>query len=317
MHVSTVSRVLNGAGGVSIRPETRKRIVETARRLRYRPHAIARGLRLAATGTLGLLVPTLRNPLWGEIVHGAFERAWRRGYVVLLAEDTGDASAQAAYERLVDEGRIDGLMVLSGRAAGPLLERLATDGVPVVFADRGLPGSGRNVLMDEAAAVRVVLEHLASLGRGVVGHVEGPLEIDTTQRRLQAVESISRELGLGWLVEHATHDERGGFEAAKRLLGAAERPTACVVSSINQVVGAAAAARRLGVSVPAEVYVVTYDDDTILDYLDVPVTGVRMPLAALGAVAVDALIDQIEGKTPRDVVIETLPELVVRGAPGP
>ena len=84
VHVSTVSRVLNGRGAAAVRPETRERIEEAATRLRYRPNAIARGLKLASAGALGLLVPSLRNPVYSAIIRGAFDRAWERSFVVLL-----------------------------------------------------------------------------------------------------------------------------------------------------------------------------------------------------------------------------------------
>src|SRR5436190_1397964 len=120
VHVSTVSRVLNGRDRDAIRPETRDRILEAARELRYRPNALARALKTATTGAIGLLVPSLRNPVYSAIIRGAFDRAWERSFVVLLAEDLDESSAQQAYERLVQEGRIDGLMIASTRPGSPL-----------------------------------------------------------------------------------------------------------------------------------------------------------------------------------------------------
>ena len=72
-----------------MRPETRARILAAAERLRYRPNALARGLKTATTTTFGMLVPSLRNPVYAAIVRGAVAEAWNRGYVVLLAEDDG------------------------------------------------------------------------------------------------------------------------------------------------------------------------------------------------------------------------------------
>src|SRR5919206_242496 len=101
VHVSTFSRVINSSGDVAIRPETRQRILDAARELQYRPNAMARGLKLASTRTLGLLVPSLRNPVNSPIVRGAFNRAWELGYVLVLAEDTDESdAAEEAYERL-------------------------------------------------------------------------------------------------------------------------------------------------------------------------------------------------------------------------
>jgi LacI family transcriptional regulator len=316
VHVSTVSRVINGREDVAIRPETRERIHEAVSRLGYRPHAPARSLRLATTGALGVLVPTLRNPLWSELIHGAVGRAWEREFVVLLAEDTGEDAAEEAYERLVAEGRIDGLLVLSAQSGRPVLERFADDGVPVVFANRGLEGSGRNAVMDERAAMKLVSSHLESLGHRVVGHIDGPLEVDTASRRVAALTELAGEHNFELTVESAPFDEAGGLTAMSRMLARPQRPTAIVVSSINQVIGSVRAVREAGLDVPAQLYLVSMDEEPLLDYVDLPVTGVEMPLFELGRVAVDALIDQIEGGRPRDLVLDRAPRLVVRGRSG-
>src|SRR4051795_4617215 len=108
VHVSTVSRVLTDSPQLNIRPETRRRIQDAAADLRYRPNAVARALRSASTGALGMLVPSLRNPVYAEIIRGAFERAWERNFVVMLAEDRGGEDAERAYERLPAPGRVEG-----------------------------------------------------------------------------------------------------------------------------------------------------------------------------------------------------------------
>jgi DNA-binding LacI/PurR family transcriptional regulator len=318
VHVSTVSRVLNGSNSLTVRPETRERIVETARRLRYRPNALARGLKLSSTGALGLLVPSLRNPVYSAIIRGAFDRAWEEGLVVLLAEDTGGGRAQQAYESLVGEGRIDGLLIASARPGNPILERFAEQVVPCVFVNRRHLGSGCNASMHEEDAGRTAAEHLIGLGHTRLGHVAGPLELDTASRRMRGFADAVVAAGLDApVVEEAGFDERGGSDAMTRLLRRRRGPTGVFISNINQAVGAFAAARGLGLGIPADVSVVGYDDDPLADYMDAPLTTIRMPLWELGATAVDALIAQLRGEPARDVVVDTPPELVVRASTAP
>ena len=311
VHVSTVSRVLNGRGDSSIRPETKQRILESAERLRYRPHALARGLRLAASGTIAIVGGPLRNPLWSQIIHAAFDRARERGYVVVLAEDSVDGVAADASQRLANEGRIDGLLVLSGNASEWLRYQIADSGFPTVFAGRGYPGSSRNVVMREDSAVRLALDYLVERGHTAIGYVEGPAELDTTRRRTTAFGLLWAERGLVGELVYAPHTERGGFsavaEAIERL-----KPTACVVAGLNQVIGAMAAIRAARLCVPSDIDVITFDDDPLLDYLEGPPTSIRMPLHELGVAAVDALVAQISGDVPADIVLSTEPVLVVR-----
>jgi DNA-binding LacI/PurR family transcriptional regulator len=318
VHVSTVSRVLNESDSLTVRPETRERIVETARRLHYRPNAIARGLKLSATGALGLLVPSLRNPVYAAVIRGAFDRAWEEGFVVLLAEDTGGGRAQRAYESLVGEGRIDGLLIASARPGNPILERFAEGIVPCVFVNRRHIGSGCNASMREEDAGAAAADHLIGLGHTRLGHVAGPLVLDTANRRMQGFAAAVAAAGLDPApVEEAAFDEDGGSRAMTELLRGRDRPTGVFVSNINQAVGAFAAARRLGLAIPADVSVVGCDDDPLADHLDAPLTTIRMPLAELGEIAVDALIAQLHGEPPRDVVVDTPPQLVVRASTGP
>jgi LacI family transcriptional regulator len=312
VHVSTVSRVLNPRQKVSLSAATRERVLEAAERLKYRPHAFARGLKTASTGTIGLLVPSLRNPMWSEIVHGAFDGAWLQNYVVLLQEDSGDHRAEEAYERLVYEGRIDGMLVLNASPDSGFHDRLLRDSIPTVFANRALPGSGRNVVMDEHAGMRVALDHIAGLGHVLVALVDGDEHVETAVRRIEAAEGIARELGLSLTVFTAPLDEQGGYDAMAEALALDPAPTACIVATVNQVVGAVHAATRRRPDAPP--YLVSYDEERLLDFLPVPVTSVVMPLHELGQAAAAALIAQIEDGVAEDVTIATAPTLNVRHA---
>jgi DNA-binding LacI/PurR family transcriptional regulator len=317
VHVSTVSRVLNGREVGSVRPETKLRIEEAATRLRYRPNSMARGLKLASAGALGLLVPSLRNPVYSAIIRGAFDRAWERKFVVLLAEDIGALSAQQAYERLVEEGRIDGLLIASARPDSPLLDRLVDDPIPCVFVNRRHLGSGRNAVMREEDAGRLAAQHLLGLGHIRLAHISGPMELDTARRRAEGFAEAVSAAGHRCSMVAAPFDERGGMAAMQELLGRRTPPTGVFASNINQSVGAIAGARIAGRSIPGDVSLVGYDDDPLCECLEVPLTAIRMPLSELGRVAVDALIDQVKGAAPHDITVETAPELVVRGSTAP
>lgn len=312
VHVSIASKVLNGRMRVPVRAETRERILDAARLLRYRPNAVARGLRLSTTGALGLLVPTLRNPVLSEIIRGAFRRAWELGFVVMLAEDSNDNAALEAYERLVAEGRIDGLLITSARPGSPLSSGFKDFGVPAVFVNRGVPDSNRNVVMREENAGELAAQHLMELGHRRLAHLAGPEGLDTARRRAEGFVRAAEDVGITPVVVHAEFDEAAAFTGMQELLSLHPRPTGVFVSNINQAVGAFAAARACGCRIPQHLSLVGYDDDALGRFLDVPLTAIRMPLAELGATAVDALIGQINGSEPADVLLATAPQLIVR-----
>src|SRR4051794_2173711 len=249
VHVSTVSRVLRDSPQLNIRPETRARIQQAAADLGYRPNAVARALRLSSTGTLGMLVPSLRNPVYAEITRGAFDRAWERSFVVVIAEDRGGGDAEVAYERLVQNGRIDGLLIAGVQPDSMLPDRAATAPVPFVFVNRRQPG-GHSVSMHEEDAGALAARHLVDLGHRRLGHLAGPIEIDTAKRRLTGFLGVTAEAGIEPRVVHAPFDEGAAHEAMLELLAGPEPPTAVFTSNFNQGVGALAAARERGCHVP-------------------------------------------------------------------
>jgi DNA-binding LacI/PurR family transcriptional regulator len=317
VHVSTVSRVLNDRDEAAVRPETRERILATAERLRYRPNAIARGLKTATTTTFGMLVPSLRTPVYASIVRGAVGEAWRRGYVVLVAEDDGTVTEQA-WERLVEEGRIDGILVASFAPGRSVVQLVEDSHVPYVFVNRRLPGSGRNVFMREGDAGRIAAEHLLALGHVRLGHIAGPLDLDTARRRAEGFTEAVLSAGLPHpAIAEAAFDEASAVTAMERLLDCDPPPTGVFISNLNQAIGALCGTRLRGVRVPSDVSLVSYDDDPLAEFLEVALTTIRMPLVELGVAAIGALAEQIAGTEPCDLEIPTAPELVVRASTGP
>ena len=327
VHPSTVSRVLNGEVGHSLRPETVERILTEARARGYRPNALARALRQHRTGALTFVVPMLRNPIWVRLQRGALLRATERGYVVMIMEEPmEDPKPPGAYSYLVAESRTDGLLLAtalrgsgssgSSRDAGGKPDE-ALSAVPHVYVNRRGPAPGNDVVMDEAAAVRLFLDHVAGLGHRSVLLIDGRGEVDTVHRRAAATRRHCAALGLSAVIRHTDATEAGGFAVIRQLLAAGPLPTAIGVGSIEQVYGALAALRQARIAVPGAVSLVSLDEDESLGYLDVPVTSVSMPLAELGAAAVDALIARIDGAGGPDVLVGEPMSLVSRGSVGP
>ncbi|HYH32056.1 MAG TPA: LacI family DNA-binding transcriptional regulator [Pseudonocardia sp.] len=312
---SVVSRVLNDDPTLNVRPETRERIRATAIELGYRPHAGARALAGAEARALALLVPDLSNPAYTRIIRGAYRRAREHGYVVLLAEDTTDDEADESFADLVVAGRVDGLLIASARPSHQLLSSTRLARIPHVFVNREVPGSGRNVGMDLAAASAVAVRHLHDLGHRRIGLVSGPAELQPARAREHGFVAQLGDLGVAAdRIARAPFSEEGGAQAAARLLERDPLPTALYCSTLSQAVGALHAVRVRGLRVPADVSVVSYDDLPLAGYLDPPLTTVAMPLLELGAAAVDAVLGQLAGVAPADVAVSTPPVVVERAS---
>jgi LacI family transcriptional regulator len=302
VHVSTVSRVLNGDPALSIRPETYERIMRTATAQGYRPNALARALKQRRTGSFALVVPLLRNPIWVRLQRGALQRAGERGYVVMFMEEPADEPRPPDHYRyLVEESRVDGLLLATALRVPEHQAGIAA--IPHVYVNRRGPDRGNDVVMDEVEAMRLFVDQLAGLGHRSITIIDGPAEVDTVYRRVTAARRLCAARGITLSVRHAPATEEGGWEAGLRMLRRQPQPTACGVGSLNQLFGLLGALRTSGVSVPGEMSVVSFDEDECLAFLEVPVTSVCMPLHELGTAAVDALIARIEGEPAADVLI--------------
>ncbi len=316
---SIVSRVLNRDPTVSIRPETRERILLAARQLNYRPNALGRGLKLARTMTLGLVV-NLDYGEVGEIVSSVERHAAEADYTTLIADANAFVERGETYGRLLFEGRVDGLLIASGLANDDLVRGLRGKGIPFVLLNRRLAGVEPSVTVDDALGARKGVEHLLRLGHRRVGYIAGPEYADVARRRLKGVRTALREaklrLGEGQLV-HGALAEDAGFDAMETLLAARRPPTAVAIWSPTAAFGALAAAKRHGLRVPEDISIVAFQDIPLAPFFDPPLTTVRMPVREMADRGVDILLRLVNGESAKSVVVRVRPELLERGSTAP
>ena len=307
--ISTASKVVNG-GGISVRPETRKAILDEAARLNYRPHALARNLRTRRTGAIGVLLPDLTNPIYAATIRGAVRRAEALGYVTLVAEAQDDAASASIYSKLVAERRIDGF-IIAVAAKRDLIAAIDAQPVPHVFVNRRA-SIGRSVTVDDEAAARLAARTLIEAGHKRLGFIGDSDEMDTARRRRAGFFGEARKAGLPAVVDAVEpYSRRGGFDACLKLLAANPRPTGIFASNLLVGISALAAARSLGVRVPEDLSMVTLDFEDA-NYSAPPLTAIAMPLDEMGTLAVEELHAMIEGREPKDVVVDVAPTLISR-----
>lgn len=312
---SIASKILNDVSTVSVRPETRQRVLDAAARLEYRPHATARALAGGASHAIALLVPELINPVYSKMIRAAFDEARALGYTVMVAEDFEGAETDESFGDLVSAGHVDGLLVASARRSNPILHNLAQRGIPHVFVNRPLAGSGRNVTMDVGGASRLAVDYLADMGHRAIGHVAGPRDLETGRTRAIAFRAVAVERGLAAApISYGLFDERSGHDSTMRLLHRDPHLTAIYASSLSQAVGVVHAIHQRGLRIPADVSVIAYDDLPMASYLTPPLDTIAMPLTELGCTAVRALVEQINGADPTDIQVPIAPVIVSRGS---
>ena len=171
---STASRVLRGDERKPARAETRDRILQVARDLGYRPNSVARSLRTRKTEAIGLVIPDAGNPGFAEIFRGVQAATAEAGWHVIVVEGRPPNHPDLGWERLVFEGRVDGVLVLIASIHDPVVQSVARSGVPIVLVNRRSKGVVGSVVMNDERGAEVAVDHFVSLGHRKIGHIAGP-----------------------------------------------------------------------------------------------------------------------------------------------
>jgi DNA-binding LacI/PurR family transcriptional regulator len=306
---ATVSRVLNGKQGIS--DATRAAVLTALDVIGYERPTHLRG---RTPRMVGLIVPELQNPIFpafAEVVAGGLAQ---RGFNAVLCTRTGSMS-EAEYVDMLLERQVSGMIFAGGQyaeadAPHDHYARLLRLRLPVVLVNAAAEHLDfPRVSTDDAVAMEQAHGHLAYLGHERIGLILGPLDHVPSRRKLDAFERLSASADL---VERTRFSLEGGHAAGTRLL--ARGVTAIICASDPLALGAIRAVRRAGMSVPADISVVGYDDSAFMSCTDPPLTTVRQPIDAVGRAAVELLTGQIEGAQVSAEELFFEPEIVARGS---
>jgi len=297
---STVSRAL--ADSPLVNERTRERIRRLARDMAYTPSAIARSLVRQRTETVGVVVSTVADPFVSEVVRGIEETAFDAGFSVLLCESGNDRDREIAGVKMLREKRVDGIVVSASTVGDfymPLLDELH---IPIVLVNREQGNRYEySVVTDDIDGGEQAVRYLLGLGHRRIGLITGPTESQSSSNRLLAYRQMLEQAGLAFDPQVlAPGDGRadGGRAGAALLLSLPHPPTAIFCYNDMTAIGAIAAAKKRGFAVPGEVSVVGFDDIAFAEFVDPPLTTVRQRKYEMGRLAMDMVLDLLNGKMP-------------------
>jgi LacI family transcriptional regulator len=306
--IASASRALNGMENVT--EETRDRILEAARRLRYVPHSGARLLSTRRTNTLGVILPDLHGEFFSEIIRGADAAARVRGMQLLLSSSHDDGAAVAGAIRSM-HGRVDGLLVMSPHVDAHVLTDNLSDDLPVVLLNtRGDAGEHPRFMVDNYAGAQAVVRHLAERAR-LVAHIAGPSDNYEAQDRQRGwFDALDGRRGP---VLPGNFTEESGFAAGCAIARMQPRPDAVFAANDDMAIGCMDALVQLGVRVPDDVAVAGFDDIPIARLMRPSLTTVSAKIADLSRRALERLIRQVDGTDAPEALLQDIrPEVVVR-----
>jgi LacI family transcriptional regulator len=323
LSMPTVSRALNGYTDIS--EVTRRRVIEAARAMGYRPHPIAQQLRRQRTDTVGLIMPGARGqfaaPFFLDFLDSVGVALREVGLDLLLAAAPPGPEEMEIYRRWVEGRRIDGLIVARTRVHDERVLYLLEQGVP--FVCHGRAGSAESfpyLDLDSRAGFFKATEYLVGLGHTRLGFIGAPSELQFSHHRQAGFREALAVHGLTcpdeW-VRTGDLSETSGYIAARSLLSQSGRPTALLCANDAMALGAVYAAQQLGLEVGTDVSVVGYDDLPVARFVSPPLTTLRQPTREAGRRVVELLISHMAGAPAETLQEVWQPELVVRASTGP
>lgn len=312
---AAVSKVLRNAYGVS--DAMRARVTAAMAELHYRPRIAARSMR-GRSYTIGVELPDISNQFFSRVIRGAMQELEGTPYQLIIAPaEVGSREGLRATEALVDR-QVDGVIVVSARVRRPDLERIGRSAPLVMFGRFDITDVYDSVAGDDVAGARAALEHLRVLGHERIAHLT-LLEATSSDNlphsvRLQEYLRSMAATGIdaAELLWRTDEGQEAAYDVVREMLARGTDATAVFAGHDELAIGALRAVADAG----ADISVVGYDDVPIAAHPALRLTTVHQPGEAMGARAVQLLLERVGGRT--EPVHETFPaELVVRGSTRP
>jgi DNA-binding LacI/PurR family transcriptional regulator len=291
---STVSRVFTPGANVS--QKSRQRVLETAKRLGYRPNALARGLIMNKSNIIGLVMRDIHNPFYPEILGKFTKRLKQRGYHILFVHTENDEIQPEEISQFL-EYNVEGVIVTDALLSSNVVGQLSENHIPVVLFNRYIEDSSCHfVCCDNYLAGKKICEYLLSQGHRRFAYIAGCENTSTSQDRQKGFCTVLFHKGVEPVVEEGGYTYEGGYQAALRVLTREDRPDAIFCANDIMALGVIDAAKSLGVSVPHDVSIVGFDDIAMASWPLYSLTTWQQPVDEMIETTIMILLSEISGE---------------------
>jgi DNA-binding LacI/PurR family transcriptional regulator len=315
--IGTVSRVLNNSQRVS--DKTKKKVLKAIKRLKYQPNAMARGLALQKTGSIGILVPAVTSHFFIEVLkgvqHGLEERDMDLVLYNVNFDDSYNISNKERYiNRILSEKRVDGVLAITMKMTEDEINRFKNLRVPLVLVNDFYEKIS-SVFVDDLAGAKKATNYLTALNHQRIAFLNGCMDCRQGQDRIKGFKTALLEANTGVydeLIKIGDFNKESGYEMMKEILDLPREdyPTAIFAASDIQAIGALEAINEAGYSVPEDFSLVGYDNIELSKYLKL--TTIAQPMFEMGKLGVELLVDSIQSNGDEIVQKELEPELLIR-----
>ena len=324
---ATVSRALNGFPEVGER--TRRRVLEGAEELHYRPNMHAKRLATGRSGLVGMIfrAPSERgvDPHVMDFL-SSLSLAFADSEIDLVVHIAPPAAQMHHHQRIASRGQVDGMLISAPEPDDPRIELLARRNIPFVVHGRGEDSPDYAYYdIDNDGAFAAATRLLVQLGHKRVAMLNGPFPMGYALQRERAYRRVMGESGLPipprFVANSEMHEESGFSQAAAMLAEpVGQRPTAFLCSSTLQALGIMRAASEIGLVVGRDVSIIAHDDvlpDLLAENFAPPLTVTRLPIRDAGPILAQMMVARMAGTPVRDLQRTDKVDLIVRGSTGP
>lgn len=317
--ISTVSRVLHDkTKKYKISKETQQIINQTANELGYRINKLARGLRLQRTHEIGVVVPDIANPFFSTLIKSIAAELRKEGYNFIVYDSDENISIERSGIRSLLEKKVDGLIIASVGQDSSHIQNIRDAGMPLVVVDRCFDSLDvDSISVDNVKGALLGVNHLIKEGHTRIAFIQGLPGTYANETRLQGYKQALAQAEIP--VDHQLivgDDFRSlnGYLETKHLLTLSSPPSAIFTASDLIALGALEALRELGIQIPRDISLVTFDDPVFTSYLSPALTAIEQPITKMADMAVAMLFRQIRNPNNerRKVLLE--PKLNVRAS---
>ncbi len=311
---SAVSRVFSGA---SASKATVEKVRAAAAELGYRPNSLARAMITGRSRIIGLVVAYLDNQFYPVALERLSKELQEQGYHVLVfIASNATEDLEDVVQDLLDY-QVDGIITASVSMSSALTDRCSAAGIPVVMFNRGQDGSGlSSITSDNVAGGRRVAEFLVAGGHKRIAHIAGWGGSSTGRDRSLGFRHGLAEAGVKLVAEiDGMYTRESASEAARSMMEMDPAPDAIFVGNDHMAFAVMDTLRfELGLKVPEDVSVVSYDDVPQASWPAYGLTSLRQPLNRMVEATVETLLGQIDDKRRPAQTLEIAGPLIVRGS---
>ena len=321
LSVVTISKVLRNHPDIAA--ETRRRVLKRMRELNYQPNLAARSLVTGRTWTLGLVVPDLLHPFFADVAKAISVEARKRGYSLLISSSDEDPELEVQEIKQLLARRVDVILIASSQQSVDCFRMIEEHKTPYILIDRRFQGLDANFVgVDDEAVGALATSHLIEQGCRRIAHIRGP-EVSTAIGRLEGYERVLASHDLTPLPGHIVslgrsgdhRGEKGGYEAARKLLGAELLPDGIFCFNDPSALGAMRAILEAGFRIPEDIAVVGCGNLSYSDFLRVPLSSVDQGSENIGRSAAELALKIARKKDPLKPRTELItPRVVMRAS---